>query len=80
MRHASEGVGFVKRVARSIRKILGDDKVVQIEYGYRNDDLSLTEKGKDAVLNFVSQTKEVNDELTSLATEEKDEDEKECKK
>jgi DNA-binding MarR family transcriptional regulator len=72
--------GIVKKVSKVLRRILGGSTADQIEAGYRNDDLSLTEKGKEAVLAHIAEDKEVDGVLASLAKEELDEAKEEKKK
>ena len=79
-----EDEGFVKttlrKVSKALRRVIGGPKADQIEAGYRNDDLSLTQKGKEAVFAFFGEQEEVDNYLTSLAQEEILEAKEKCKK
>lgn len=67
----------LRSVSPRLAALLGDGKTKQIQTGFRNDDLSLTQKGKDALLEKLSDDTEFDLALTAAAQAEIDEAEKE---
>lgn len=57
----------LKKLSTRFKAFLGGDVAAQIEAGYVNEDLSLTVKGKDALLEFYADTEEAKAHLTELA-------------
>ncbi len=77
---SSDDESFISKVSKALRKVIGSAKADQIEAGYRNKDLSLTEKGKEALLSYMAEDEDMDKYLTELAAEEIADREKECKK
>lgn len=67
----------LRSVSPRLAALLGDGKTKQIQTGYRNEDLSLTEKGKDILLEKLSDDSEYDAALTAAAQRDLDEAEKE---
>ncbi len=72
----------LKKLSNRFKAFLGGDVAAQIEAGYVNEDLSLTTKGKDALLEKLADQPEFKDYLTALAKadiEESEKAKKDCK-
>lgn len=62
-----KAIDSLKKLSQRFKTFLGLDIAAQIEAGYVNEDLSLTTKGKDALLEKLADDAEYKDHLTSLA-------------
>lgn len=67
------------RLGLALRRLVGDDKAKHVDAGLRNSDLSLTEAGKNVVLETLAESADVKAALTEEATAILDEEAKECK-
>jgi hypothetical protein len=74
-------MGVVRKISPRLARALGDSITKQVEAGYRNEDLSLTAKGTEVVLQKLADQDEYNAALTEAAQADIDEAEKkkDCK-
>lgn len=60
-------MGVIRAISPRLATALGDGLSAQVQAGYKNDDLSLTEKGKDFVLATLADSTSVDTALTTAA-------------
>ncbi len=68
------------RLGLALRRLVGNDKAKHVDAGLRDTDLSLTEEGKNVVLETLAETADVAKALTAEAEAILEEQEKnDCK-